>query len=118
MTIDKFWEREDVRVLLIEPRGEDEAPETVTVTVKGVTDDGAHVTVAPVDGSAPPKAASPILLSVLKSDGDGRIPERMSWLLACERLGGLSREEGKQLFERVAGPSHSTRSRQTTDRER
>lgn len=101
MTIEKFWEREHVRVLLLESRGEDERPEEVPVIVKGVTEDGVRVTVEPVDGSAPPKAVSPISLSVLKSDEHSRARERMSWLLACERLGGLSRADGEQLFARL-----------------
>ena len=101
MTIDKFWERADVKILYLRPRGENERSEEVAVNVKGVREDGVRVTVEPVDGSALPTAVSPILLSVLKSDEHRRTPDRMSWLLACERLGGLSRAEGKQLFARL-----------------
>lgn len=100
MSIERFWDRADVRVLLLESRGETERAEEVSVKVIDVMEDGARVMVQRHDGSALPKAVNPISLSVLIGNGGGA-PERMSWLLACERLGGLSHAEGKELFARI-----------------
>lgn len=105
MSIERFWDRADVRVLLLESRGETERAEEVSVKVIDVMEDGARVMVQRHDGSAPPKAVNPISLSVLVGN-EGGAQERMSWLLACERLGGLSHAEGKELFARIDGRDH------------
>ena len=100
MRIERFWDHANVRVLLLESRGESECAEEVSVRVIDVMEAGARVMVQRHDGSALPKAVNPISLSVLIGNECGA-PERMSWLLACERLGGLSRAEGKELFARI-----------------
>ena len=100
MSIERFWAREEVRVLLLESRGETERAEEVPVNVVDVIEDGTRVMVEPLEGGARPKAVNPISLSVLVGK-EGGVPARMSWLLACERLGGLSHAEGKELFARI-----------------
>lgn len=114
MTIENFWDREDLEVVFLQPRDEwrlDEVP----VKVKRISEGGERVTVEPVDGAAPPRDVSPLELRILQSDANGRLKDRMSWLLACERSGGLSRAEGEQLFARVAGPSCSVMDGDETD---
>ena len=50
MSIERFWDRADVRVLLLESRGETERAEEVSVKVIDVMEDGARVMVQRHDG--------------------------------------------------------------------
>lgn len=108
MTCQKFWNRPDVQVVWNHNAKE------VPVRVYRVSDDGERVIIGPPDGEVGEVMASTLELTVRHRDSDG-YTARLSWLLAIERLGGLSRAEGERLSTEAEGPSCSAVEADETD---
>lgn len=100
MTCQNFWNRPDVQVVWSHDAKD------VPVRVYCVSDDGERVIIGRPDSEVGEIMASRLELTVLHRDSDG-CTARLSWFLANQRLGGLSRAEGEQRSTETEGPSCS-----------